>query len=113
MARRQVGCKNASAVTRYRGDAMSGTTDALFLTQLGICIRTSETQYQVCTMVSILRSVRVLLFACAAMSVQWTGSAAGPAVADDRPLRLEPAGLRVQVVAVNEHVAVFPCGHDA
>src|SRR3984893_9489840 len=79
MARRQVGCKNASAVTRYRGDAMSGTTDALFLTQLGICIRTSETQYQVCTMVSILRSVRVLLFACAAMSVQWTGSAAGPA----------------------------------
>jgi thiosulfate dehydrogenase len=79
MARRQVGCKNASAVTRYRGDGMSGTTDALFLTQLGICIPTSETQYQVCTMVSILRSVRVLLFACAAMSVQWTGSAAGPA----------------------------------
>ena len=36
MARRQVGCKNASAVTRYRGDAMSGTTDALFLTELGI-----------------------------------------------------------------------------
>jgi len=36
MARRQVGCKNASAVTRYRGDAMSGTTDALFLTQPGI-----------------------------------------------------------------------------
>jgi thiosulfate dehydrogenase len=30
-------------------------------------------------MVSILRSVGVLLFACAAMSVQWTGSAAGPA----------------------------------
>src|ERR1700738_3788412 len=29
-------------------------------------------------MVSILRSVGVLLFACAAMSVQWTGSSAGP-----------------------------------
>jgi len=36
MARRQVGCKNASAVTRYRGDGMSGTTDALFLSQFGI-----------------------------------------------------------------------------
>jgi hypothetical protein len=36
MARRQIGCKNAGAVTRYRGDGMSGTTDASFLTQLGI-----------------------------------------------------------------------------
>jgi thiosulfate dehydrogenase len=33
-------------------------------------------------MVSILRRVRILLFACAAMSVQWTGSAAGPADGD-------------------------------
>jgi outer membrane protein assembly factor BamB len=28
-------------------------------------------------------------------------------------LRLEPAGQRVQVVAVDEHVAVWPCYHDA
>ena len=39
--------------------------------------------------------------------------AAGPATSDDGPLRFEPAGQCVQVVAVDEHVAVVPRRHDA